>query len=69
MYQRVLITPFMWVTRINKADAVDSVYTLIAWFMRIVHRLLSMTQTGRVQWYAAGIALGVVVIVGLGVMQ
>ena len=69
LYQHVLITPFMWVTRVNKADAVDSVYTFIALIMRIVHRLLSMTQTGRVQWYAAGIALGVVVIVGLGVMQ
>ncbi len=69
LYQHVLISPFMWFTRINKADVVDSVYTLIAWIMRIVHRLLSMTQTGRVQWYAAGIALGVVVIVGLGVMQ
>ena len=69
LYQHTLITPFMWFTRINKSDVVDAVYTLVAWIMRIFHALLSMTQTGRVQWYAAGIALGVVVIVGLGVVR
>ena len=67
LYQTLLVTPFMWLTRINKDDVVDAGYTLIALIARGSHQLLSQTQTGRVQWYAAGIALGVIVIVGLGV--
>lgn len=69
LYQQLLISPFMWFVRVNKKDVVDSLYKLIAWMMRLLHLLLSLTQTGRVQWYAAGIALGVVVIVGLGVWR
>lgn len=68
-YQKLLINPFMWFVRVNKKDVVDSLYWLIAWVTRLLHRLLSLTQTGRVQWYAAGIALGVVAIVGLGVWR
>ena len=67
LYQQVFIGPFLWFTRVNKSDVVDALYSLIAWKMRILHSLLSMTQTGRVQWYAAGIALGVVIIVGMGI--
>lgn len=69
LYQKLLVNPFMWFVRVNKKDVVDAGYTLIAWVTRLLHRLLSVSQTGRVQWYAAGIALGVVVIVGLGVWR
>ena len=69
LYQKLLVNPFMWLVRANKKDVVDSFYHLIAWLIRLLHRLLSMSQTGRVQWYAAGIALGVVAIVGLGVWR
>lgn len=69
LYQKLLVSPFMWLVRTNKKDVVDAFYSLIAWIIRILHSLLSITQTGRVQWYAAGIALGVVVIVGLGVWR
>jgi len=69
LYQKVLINPFMWIVRINKNDIVDSVYKLIAWTAGQLHSLMALTQTGRVQWYAAGIALGVVLLVGLGVSQ
>ena len=30
-----------------------------------LHRHLALTQTGRVRWYAAGIALGAVIILGI----
>jgi len=67
IYDRVFVNPFLWLAKINKSDIVDSGYKLIAWMVRMIHSLLSLTQTGRVQWYAAGIALGVVAIVGIGV--
>lgn len=69
LYDRVLVNPFLWVTRVNKNDVVDSFYHLVAWVARTFNSALSATQTGRVQWYAAGIALGVVLIVGLGVLK
>lgn len=67
LYQKLLINPFLWLVRVNKGDLIDGFYSLIVWWMRLWYSLLSMTQTGRVQWYAAGIALGVVVIVGIGI--
>lgn len=69
VYQKILINPFMWFVRVNQKDVVDAFYHLIAWTSRAIHSLLSLSQTGRVQWYAAGIALGVVLIVGLGVWR
>lgn len=69
LYQQLLVNPFMWFVRVNQRDVVDACYSLVAWMTRLMHRILSLTQTGRVQWYAAGIALGVVLIVGLGVWR
>ncbi len=69
LYGRLLVNPFLWFTRVNRNDIVDSAYQFIAWSARGFNGLLSSTQTGRVQWYAAGIALGVVLIVGIGVWR
>jgi NADH-quinone oxidoreductase subunit L len=69
LYETFVIAPFMFIVDFNKNDVVDSGYRLIAWLMRWLHRMLSITQTGRVRWYAAVIVLGVVGFVGLGVMR
>jgi len=68
-YELFFITPFMCLIAINKNDVVDSFYSLLASLARVLHRLLSFTQTGRVRWYAAVIVLGVVSFVGVGVMR
>jgi NADH-quinone oxidoreductase subunit L len=69
LYETFVIAPFMFFVDFNKNDVVDSGYRLIAWLTRWLHRMLSITQTGRVRWYAAVIVLGVVGFVGLGLMR
>ena len=40
-------------------------YQGIARLNEILHRLLSLTQTGKVRWYAMGIAFGAVVTIAV----
>ncbi len=68
LYEKILINPFLWIARINKNDFIDSGYTAIAYLNRAVHGILSKTQTGKIRWYAMGIALGAVVFLGIIVL-
>jgi NADH-quinone oxidoreductase subunit L len=69
LYDLLFVRPFYWVARVNRHDVVDDVYSGVAWLSRISHRLLSYTQTGRLRWYAAGIAGGSVIIVAIAVFS
>ena len=60
-YDRVFVYPVVYFSRINKSDFIDQIYTGIAWFTRLCNRILSDTQTGRLRWYAMGIAFGAVI--------
>ena len=55
--------------RINRADFIDAVYEFLAAITRSCHGLLRLTQTGRIRWYAAGIAAGTVVALGMAVFS
>jgi NADH-quinone oxidoreductase subunit L len=65
IYQTFLITPFVWASRINRADFIDLVYSGIAWYSRLFHTALSRSQAGKIRWYAVGIVLGAVVFIAL----
>jgi NADH-quinone oxidoreductase subunit L len=65
LYEKLFINPFLWIARINRNDVIDSGYTAIAHLNRIVHDVLSKTQTGSIRWYAMGMALGAVVFLGV----
>jgi NADH-quinone oxidoreductase subunit L len=64
LYDKVFVRPFVWAARINKSDFIDFIYRLVAGIIQVFHFILSLTQTGRVRWYAVGIAVGAVIIVG-----
>jgi NADH-quinone oxidoreductase subunit L len=68
LYDMLFVRPFVWLTRINKDDFFDSGYTGIASLNRMAHGLLSRTQTGNIRWYAIGIAVGAVVLLGIVVL-
>jgi NADH-quinone oxidoreductase subunit L len=68
LYENVFVKPFLWVARIDKNDFTDSVYTAIGLTNEISHRLLSLTETGRVRWYAAWIAAGSVIYLAIVMM-
>ncbi len=67
LYDMVFVKPFVWLARIDKNDIVDKIYVGIAALSRVIHRGLSMTQTGRARFYAAMIAVGAVIIIGITV--
>ena len=68
LYDALIVRPFTALARLNKDDAVDLLYTLTVVVARAMHRLTALTQTGRLRWYAANMALGLVLILLLAVL-
>jgi NADH-quinone oxidoreductase subunit L len=70
IYDVLIVKPFVAVARANKKDVVDLVFTGTAALSRALHRALAFTQNGRLRWYAANMAAGLVVVllVVLGVL-
>jgi NADH-quinone oxidoreductase subunit L len=65
LYDLIFVQPYLRAARINKDDFIDAGYTGIAALNRSVHSLLSLTQTGVIRWYAMGIAMGAVILLGI----
>ena len=65
LYDTLFVRPFLWIAAVNKGDFIDSFYTGIAGLNRAAHTVLSFTQTGNIRWYAAGMGIGAVVILGI----
>jgi NADH-quinone oxidoreductase subunit L len=65
LYDVLFVRPFLWIARVNKDDLIDRGYDVIVTMNTALHRVLSKTQTGSIRWYAMGIAVGVVVFLGI----
>ena len=62
VYDLAFVKPFVVLTRVNKKDAVDYFYRVAAGFTRAFHYIFALTQTGRLRWYAANMAFGLVIV-------
>lgn len=62
-YDLLFVRPYIWIARTNKKDAVDLVYTGVSSLAVMLHDSVRRTQTGIIRWYAAGMALGAVIII------
>ncbi|MDE0040175.1 MAG: NADH-quinone oxidoreductase subunit L [Gammaproteobacteria bacterium] len=62
VYYRVFVKPFLWVARVNKGDVVDLAFRITAAVTRGFHHVGALTQTGRLRWYAANMAIGLIVV-------
>ncbi|MGE5399558.1 MAG: NADH-quinone oxidoreductase subunit L [Ignavibacteriales bacterium] len=67
LYDKLFVRPIIWFAKINKDDFFDLIYTGIAWTNRLFNMFLSYTQTGRLRWYAMGIALGAIITITIAV--
>ena len=65
LYDRLLVHPFIGISQLAKDDVIDRVYAGAAALVAGLHAVAARTQTGSVRWYAAGIALGAVIILGV----
>jgi len=68
LYDRILVRPYVFLARLDREDIIDSFFDLISWLGGLAHRVLSMTQNGRMRTYAAGLAIGAAVVVGMVVL-
>ena len=65
IYDRLFVRPILWAARVNRTDIVDSLYDGIAALTKAGYGALTLTETGKVRWYAAAIAGGSVLFVAL----
>ena len=61
-YDTLLVQPYLWLARTGKDDVIDLFYRAVAWLSRVFSSGLSLTENGRVRWYAAGLALGAAIV-------
>jgi NADH-quinone oxidoreductase subunit L len=62
LYDVVFVKPFVVIARLNKGDVVDRITDLTMATSRGLYALVTLTQTGRLRWYAANMAIGVAAI-------
>jgi NADH-quinone oxidoreductase subunit L len=67
-YDKLLVRPFQWLTRKSASDLVDVPINGLAQVTVLGYRALRLTQTGRVRWYAAGLAVGTVAILAIALL-
>ncbi|MDE2149110.1 MAG: NADH-quinone oxidoreductase subunit L [Gammaproteobacteria bacterium] len=63
LYGRLLVRPFYWITRLNARDVIDWIVTGIpVSSLQFGNGVLARSESGRLRWYAASVALGAVAI-------
>jgi NADH-quinone oxidoreductase subunit L len=65
LYDRLLVRPIVWLARANQGDLIDSIYDGFARLAQLCYRLLSLTETGKLRWYAAWIAGGTALFIAI----
>ncbi len=65
LYDRLFVRPVIWASQINREDVIDSIYDGLAALAMWCYRALSVTESGRLRWYAAGIVAGSVLFLAI----
>ena len=68
LYDRLLVRPVLWAARVDRDDFVDDIYDAIAWATRAAHREARRTQSGRVRFYTAGLAIGSIGLIAIAML-
>ncbi len=69
LYNVLFVKPYVSVARYNRLDGVDVAVGLIPASANIAHRMLSVTQNGRIRWYALTIAAGALCVIAAAVLM
>ena len=65
LYDRLLVRPFEWFARVNIRDGIDLAILSIPAVLQSLNGAFVRTETGRIRWYAAGMAAGAVLVVAM----
>ncbi len=69
LYDLLFVRPYVFLAETNRGDVVDLYTRGVAGLARGLHFVLSLTQTGRLRWYAGGLVAGSVMLLALMVMR
>jgi len=69
IYDHVFVRPFNAIAAANASDFVDRIYWALAAITGGASKVLSLTQTGRMRNYAAGIVLGAAILAAIVLMR
>jgi NADH-quinone oxidoreductase subunit L len=64
LYSILFVKPFIFITRLNRRDAVDQTLMSVTWYIGLWRDILIFSQNGFMRWYAAAFALGLVCFIG-----
>lgn len=62
LYDRLIVRPVVWLSRIDRHDAIDYVYTGIGKLNLALNSSFSRTQNGLLRWYLFAMAFGVALV-------
>ena len=65
LYAAVFVKPFFYITHINKADVFDQLNKSIALVSQQLNEWFSVSQSGSLRWYVAGVLIGIIFILTL----
>ena len=65
IYDRLLVRPYGFLARLDKDDIVDSFFDFLAAVGGLGYRTLTGSQNGKIRTYAAGLAIGAAVVIGM----
>jgi NADH-quinone oxidoreductase subunit L len=68
LYDHLFVRPVVWLAAVNKADVIDSIYDGLARLAALCYRVLSLTETGKLRWYAAWIAGGSALVIAIVIL-
>jgi NADH-quinone oxidoreductase subunit L len=67
-YDRILVRPLVALAHADREDVVDLLYRALGRVTAELNRVIALTETGRLRFYAAWIVLGSVLLLGLAVL-
>ena len=65
LYDHLFVRPVVWLAKVGNGDPIDGFYAGVGRLNEIAWRGLSLTQSGRLRWYAAAIAGGTIVLIAV----
>jgi NADH-quinone oxidoreductase subunit L len=66
LYKLLFISPFLWLSKVNRRDVVDTFYAGIVVLSVFGNAVSVRSQSGLLRWYILSIVIGIVLLVSLG---
>ena len=68
LYDRLLVRPLVWFSSVNVRDGIDLAVLAIPSALRALNGALVRAENGRIRWYAAGMAVGAVLVIAVALV-